>query len=305
MKAKLVVESLNEVVSDKDITRIKDMFTKSKGDDEKVLQLARNMAKSIDDVDKAQSRAEAAWQILGKNNNPIADIFLDRVAELGGTSPIVLKQNLMKAPTVNVPAVNPKVDISTLKKGFGGYAKDRRGFTRVYSNQGVIFLPTYSAIVLWKDHIIGQMSDGAWENSNPQDHWIYWSNLEPRLGQPQVQSSGHPIKEGYNLVSLIQYTGDEMIASGRMAKALGPFSLDLGSYTRSVIESFPKDGPFNFNKYKADTIAKNDWRKNEDYWKGLDQEAIDAFYRTKYDEGDLRKDLRIIREAMKNRKIIG
>jgi ribosomal protein S20 len=79
----LIKEVLNEVPEEKDKQRIKDMFTKSKGSDEKLLQLAKNMAKSIDDGLKAFRRGEAADVLLGPEDNELSKIFYDRAKELG------------------------------------------------------------------------------------------------------------------------------------------------------------------------------------------------------------------------------
>lgn len=87
------------------------MFPKSKGDDAKLLRLARNMANSIDDVEKAQARADAANQVLGtQGGNPIADIFLDRVKELGGSV-----SQKYKLPASQLP--NPKMSDGNNYKG--------------------------------------------------------------------------------------------------------------------------------------------------------------------------------------------
>jgi hypothetical protein len=45
---------------DKDHKRMQDIVTKSKGNNDKIIQLVMNMAKSIDDSDKARRRGEAA-----------------------------------------------------------------------------------------------------------------------------------------------------------------------------------------------------------------------------------------------------
>ena len=49
---------------EKDYKRMEDIITKSKGDEEKMLQLCGQMAKSIKDHLKAMRRAEAAKEIL-------------------------------------------------------------------------------------------------------------------------------------------------------------------------------------------------------------------------------------------------
>jgi hypothetical protein len=37
-------------------------------------------------------------------------------------------------------------------------------------NTGTIVLPSLSAALVWKAEIVGQLSDGMWENAAPFDH---------------------------------------------------------------------------------------------------------------------------------------
>jgi hypothetical protein len=310
MKAKLVEEVINEAVAEeKDLMRIRDIITKSKGNKEKELQLSRNMAKSITDPSKASRRSDAADQILGKDN-PIYDIFNARALELGGDSPQKeIKQKAQTTSVINIPKENPKVKESELKKG--------QYSTSYY--KGVIFLSTFSAIALWDWEITGQLSDGAWENSKPDDHYKFWCELESRIGQPEVQSSGWPKKLGYNLAGLIEYVGDRMVKYGRFGRAVGLDIFKIGNSVRSIVEDFPETENGLFEEFTEDSdpikdmniggslrvwkekmINKSSWRKDETYWRGLTQKHVDAYYATKYDMKDLRKDLIIIKEAMHN-----
>lgn len=50
----------------KDVARMKDILTKSGGDERKMMMYVRNMAKAIGDISKAQRRAAAALKILPK-----------------------------------------------------------------------------------------------------------------------------------------------------------------------------------------------------------------------------------------------
>ena len=298
MKRILIPEyiSLDEAFEEKDRKRIEDLFSRGKGSDEKVLKLAQNMANSIDDYNKAQRRAEAAWAVLGKEMNPIADIFLKRAAELGGgrIEPEVLAQKIQKAPDVTTPKENPKVDFSTLDNAYSG----RRG----RSAKGVIFLPTYSAIAIWGWEITGQMSDGAWENSKPDEHWVFWANLEERFGIPEVQANGRPLKQGYNLAGLIEYVGDRMIAYGKFGKAVGPLVLSMNE-PRSIVEDLPTKGPIYFKEWKAEQQMAKSYLRDEKMWQGLSQKVVDDYLDTVYTEKDLRKDLAIIKQAMNNVKV--
>lgn len=79
---------------------------------------------------------------------------------------------------------------------------------------GILHLKTKEAYVVFTEEIKGQISDGAWENSRPYDHWIFWSNtnaiVDGNLGLEIKE--GTPLKRNYNLFHLIPYVGDRMLA---------------------------------------------------------------------------------------------
>lgn len=63
----------------KDIARMKDIVLKANGDKSKMLSLVNQMAKAIQDEDKAQRRASAAMKILPKDvAHEAAQIFLSK-----------------------------------------------------------------------------------------------------------------------------------------------------------------------------------------------------------------------------------
>lgn len=81
MRARLV----NEAAGSKDIARMESLMAKAKGDQDKEMQYAGNMAKAITNAGKAQARGEAAEQVFGKAS-PVAKVFFDRAQELGGSN---------------------------------------------------------------------------------------------------------------------------------------------------------------------------------------------------------------------------
>lgn len=292
---------LNETPEPKDIKRIEDLFYKSKGSDPKLLQLAQNMANSIDDIDKAMRRAEAAQKILGPDDNPIADIFLARVEQLRSGGKEI---GSGKPPKSDIKFEKPAERIPTENR-----TPTKEELTDTYPNgksreyKGIMFLPTYASVALWEWEISGQISDGAWENSTPFNHWEFWHDLKIELGIPEVKfHSGRILKDGYNLAGLIQYVGDRMVKYGRFGKAVGADILNMGSEVRSTIEELPKEGPVNLQEWKEQYVKGKEWRTKDYYWQGLEQKHIDAYYNTKYDERDMRKDLAYIKQAMKNAK---
>lgn len=80
-----IIESegyLLESADAKDIKRINDLITKSKGSEDKQIQLANTMAKSIKNKVKSNNRYDAAYQILGPEH-PVTNIFANKAKELG------------------------------------------------------------------------------------------------------------------------------------------------------------------------------------------------------------------------------
>ena len=82
MRAKFV----NEAYEPKDLKRVRDFSKKSGGDFEKEVALARQMAHTLTNVNKAIGRAEAAAEVYG-GWNEIVQIFYDKAKELGYKGP--------------------------------------------------------------------------------------------------------------------------------------------------------------------------------------------------------------------------
>lgn len=91
MKAKFVKESLNESENfdQKDIQRIQDIANKPYNDQ---VRATEKMAKLIKDPEKAFRRYKAAKE-LNLENTRIAEIFLDRAADLGHEEAKIVKKN--------------------------------------------------------------------------------------------------------------------------------------------------------------------------------------------------------------------
>lgn len=158
---------------------------------------------------------------------------------------------------------------------------------------GTIYLPTPSAIAVWKNEILGQMSDGAWENTNPQNHWEYWSDLNVQQGAPGLKADRSPVKTGYNLAGLLQYVGDRMVAYGRMGKALGASAPDdavrAAEYMPETLEQWQQAKQS--NNWQYDFVSK--------YMGAVTEDMAKKFYNTTYTERDLRRDLSFMKTAMK------
>lgn len=68
---------------------------------------------------------------------------------------------------------------------------------------GKVHLKTKEAVVLWKHEVTGQISDGAWENARPLEHWKFWCDAEVIM-DGSIGHEGYPMKSNYNLNTLIR-----------------------------------------------------------------------------------------------------
>lgn len=159
--------------------------------------------------------------------------------------------------------------------------------------KGVIYLPTGSAIALFEKEIKVQLSDGAWENSGPEDHWKSWSDLEVDVGPPRTLSNRHPKKQGYNLASLLPVIGDRMLRLGRMGKASSdPATWAAAEYMPATLEEF--------TRAKSAKSFNSDYLWIEKYMNAITPEIAQRYYSTSYDNKELVRDLQSIKQAMKN-----
>jgi len=244
---KIIREEIQHIFEDaKDEMRINDIVKKAANDEIKMKQLAQTMANKITDGLKAVRRAEAAEKIIPQS--AVGQIFRDRAKQLG--------LDVGGAKNVDAP-----------------------------SGKGYIYLPTWSALALWEHEITGQLSDGAWENSTPHDHWEFWNRLEAQKGAPEVKGGGWARRTGYNLNTLIEYVGDRMLNLGRFGKAVGR---KLNDNERYGAEYLPE---------KQEDLAGIKGYQN-DYIKKLKKGDIDKFYKTQYTQTDLNNDLKYIKKAM-------
>ena len=67
-------------------------------------------------------------------------------------------------------------------------------------------------VALWNEELVGQLSDGMWENSRPHDHWKPWCNAEVIIDATNVGRDFWAQKDSYNFHALIEYVGDRMLA---------------------------------------------------------------------------------------------
>jgi hypothetical protein len=93
---------------------------------------------------------------------------------------------------------------------------------------GTLFVRNGAQKVLFDEFLMGQISDGLWENTKPDDHWVAWAECDVVVGSGMPTRVGrtwaYAIKDNYQLNDrrIMEIFAAEMIAKVR----------ELTSYTR-------------------------------------------------------------------------
>lgn len=80
--------------------------------------------------------------------------------------------------------------------------------------------------VLWEQELSGQISDGHWENSRPNDHWRSWSSAEVVIDPENVGRNFYAQRESYNFTSkdLLDVVGERMVEAVRVLTGNADYS---------------------------------------------------------------------------------
>lgn len=144
-------------------------------------------------------------------------------------------------------------------------------------------------VALWKHEIRGQISDGAWENARPDQHWVPWCKCEAVVG-PNPGRDFDVIRDIYflNDRKLLQIIGERMIRLGRLARVVGEPILS------AVLEGLS----MTFNVPPAGTL----WSASSG-WPAEVRDQIGAVIQENglYSREDLILDLREVKRAMRRR----
>lgn len=87
---------------------------------------------------------------------------------------------------------------------------------------GTLTFRTAVQAVLFENELKGQISDGHWENSRPQDHYKQWCGAEVLVGE-NVGRDFYAKRDTYNLCSkdLLDVVAKRMLGYARLTIALG------------------------------------------------------------------------------------
>ena len=71
-----------------------------------------------------------------------------------------------------------------------------------YMSNGEVHFATKEAEILWQNEVLGQLSDGHWENATPRHHYDFWYDAQV-IVDGQIGYKGNPSKTNYNPLSLL------------------------------------------------------------------------------------------------------
>lgn len=123
---------------------------------------------------------------------------------------------------------------------------------------------------LFDNEITGQLSDGAWENTVPYEHWRFWCNLKTevnagwgfRFGTRGYSSSLFPKKKtAYNLVGELVTDCD---LSDRMRAYYIAAEADLGLKEHDASYFVGYNGPLTADQVRKDLVSyKSEWHQKK------------------------------------------
>ena len=159
--------------------------------------------------------------------------------------------------------------------------------------------------VIFQNEIVGQLSDGAWENSKPYNHWEFWSDVKIQVGAKIGVSGRIPYnqKRGYNLMTLID--GEICDLSERMRAYVAAYRSGLNDSTGWDAAEYLV-GAGSYEKFVA-KMERNDasYAPDKKYWvryvNAIPAERASTIFAefAKYSRAELIRDIRAIKEAMK------
>ncbi len=146
------------------------------------------------------------------------------------------------------------------------------------SEKGLIRFADKDQAFLWKDEILGQLSDGFWENATPGDHWKGWSDAEVAVGQPAGYFGFRPRRTSYGLNNseLLSVVGDRMRIHLGLYRMLGEKAMEMHHHLPDEVGDFKM----------AEQASKGEhgeyWVKRLEEWKaaGITPELVQKAYDT-------------------------
>lgn len=166
-----------------------------------------------------------------------------------------------------------------------------------------LFLDNDTQAALFKFEIVGQLSDGNWENLRPHDHWKVWCRCNTAIASNDISAGRnfYVARDNYGLTSpkLLYVIGGRMIGYARLVQKFGFIAAD-------ELQSCVDIGEYGeYQPRFKDPLA---FASNDDYWKEkaaqlkkYDMDKVkECIEHGNYNKRNLICDLKRIKAAMQN-----
>ena len=170
----------------------------------------------------------------------------------------------------------------------------RTVYDRYRHTKGTLHFPSLEAKILWDTCLVGQISDGEYENTSPD--WKFWSSLDAVAdGKYGWEANNSPIRTSYAFRGSREVCEDEWLAVLRAVK-LGLLE-DSDSYLVTWVES-----PHYLDEPDAWVWSEKGYKEVGEKFKELFGDAAglkDALESTGYTKRDVDRVLKEVRESLK------
>jgi hypothetical protein len=150
-------------------------------------------------------------------------------------------------------------------------------------------------VVLFKNELAGQISDGYWENSRPLGHWKPWGACQVIVDASNPGKDFWAQKENYNFANreLLDIVGDRMIYAVRVALALGP---DVQKLCGWAIEGGKLSIPS-----EAEAAKSTYWAEVRERLLTLDADAVNKALadESRFSKKDLTRELKDMKQIIR------
>lgn len=160
---------------------------------------------------------------------------------------------------------------------------------------GVITFRTRTQKALFDLELLGQISDGRWENSLPSNHWQVFNRVITKVGSPLGKVGVYP-KRSYNFADkmLVDVVGDRMLTYAKAAIAFPKMDINDLQYVDNLydVQKIENISPFNLTHW-TEFKEKSGIESFEEFKKKIDA--------VPYTKSNLILDLRMISNIIAGR----
>ena len=95
--------------------------------------------------------------------------------------------------------------------GYGWQSDWKAKYEKAAGKNATFYFRNQAMKDLWEKELLGQISDGMWENDS-NSHWEYYSELKTAVGgRTYIQNHSPNYARGFGFKNLYQYVGDRMM----------------------------------------------------------------------------------------------